>query len=69
MQSTLTTSARNEIFLRILREELIPAFGCTENIGRALRQLCVERLAEKFRLLKNDEDCVRMVLGLPPVQK
>lgn len=42
-----------------------PAFGCTERIGRALRQLCVERLAEKFRLLKNDEDCVRMVQGLP----
>ena len=36
MQSTLTTSARNETYLRILREELIPAFGCTEPIAVAL---------------------------------
>ena len=42
MQSTLTTSARNEIFLRILREELIPAFGCTEPIAVAL---CAARCA------------------------
>ena len=39
--------------------------GCSENIGKALRCLCVERLAEKFKLLKDDEDCVRMTQGLP----
>ena len=42
-----------------------PSFGCSENIGRAMRQLCVERLAYKFKVIKDDEDSVHMVQGLP----
>ena len=42
-----------------------PSFGCSENIGRALRKLCVERLAKIFKVLKEDEDCVRMVQEFP----
>ena len=42
-----------------------PSTGCSENIGKAMRKLCVERLVKLFKLLKEDEDCVRMVQGLP----
>ena len=44
-----------------------PAFGCSENNGRAVHQVCVQRLANIFKLLKEDEDCVRMARGLPPL--
>ena len=39
--------------------------GCSENIGKAMRKLCVERLVKIFKLLKEDEDCVRMARKLP----
>lgn len=42
-----------------------PAIGCSENIGRAVHQVSVERLANIFKVLKEDEDCVRMAQGLP----
>ncbi|MBR4108830.1 MAG: creatininase family protein [Oscillospiraceae bacterium] len=42
-----------------------PSTGCSKNIGKAMRKLCVERLVKIFKLLKEDEDCIRMVQGLP----
>ncbi len=36
----------------------LPPFGCSEGIGKAMLKLSAERLAEIFRVLKNDEDCV-----------
>ena len=42
-----------------------PPFGCSENIGKATATLAAERLARIFKMLKEDEDCVRMVTGQP----
>ena len=42
--------------------------GCTENIGKALVQICAKRMSGLYRLLKEDEDCVRMARHLPPTQ-
>jgi len=42
-----------------------PSHGCSQTIGQALTQMCAERLANVFKVLKEDEDCVRMAKGLP----
>jgi len=42
-----------------------PPFGCSENIGKAMTALAAERLARIFKMLKEDEDCVRMAMRLP----
>ena len=43
-------------------------FGCSHNIGKAMAQLSVERLVEMFKVLKADEECVRMAKRLPPLK-
>jgi len=42
-----------------------PPHGCSQTIGQALTKMCAERLANVFKVLKEDEDCVRMAKGLP----
>ncbi len=42
-----------------------PPFGCSENIGKAMTTLAAQRLARIFKILKEDEDCVRMAMRLP----
>ncbi len=39
--------------------------GVTANIGRAMVDISARRLARIFKMLKEDEDCVRMAKGLP----
>ncbi len=39
--------------------------GCTETLGQAMVHISVNRLCKIFRILKKDEDCVRMARGLP----
>jgi len=39
----------------------IPPFGCSANIGKATVQLLAEDLAKIIKVLKEDEECVRMV--------
>ena len=46
-----------------------PAFGCNENIGKAMVQLlCTDYLAKAFKAIKDDEDCIRMAKRLPPLE-
>jgi len=42
-----------------------PPFGASENIGKAMTSLAAKRLARIFKMLKEDEDCVRMAMRLP----
>ena len=42
--------------------------GCSENIGKAMATIAAERLARIFKMLKEDEDCVRMAMRLPKEQ-
>ena len=42
-----------------------PPFGCSPNIGKAMATIAAERLARIFKMLKEDEDCVRMAMRLP----
>ena len=42
-----------------------PPFGCSENIGKVVATLAAKRLARIFKMLKEDEDCVRMAMRLP----
>lgn len=42
--------------------------GCSENIGKAMAFLITERLAEIFKVVKEDEECVRMAKRLPPTE-
>ena len=42
-----------------------PPIGCSENIGKAMTALAAERLARIFKMLKEDEDCVRMAMLQP----
>lgn len=42
-----------------------PSFGCSETIGQAINLYAARRLARIFKLLKNDEKCVRMAQLLP----
>ena len=39
--------------------------GCTESIGRAMTEISAELLAKKFKLLKEDEDSIRISQFLP----
>ena len=41
--------------------------GCTENIGKALNQILTDRLATIYKIVKEDDDLVRMALNLPKV--
>jgi len=43
--------------------------GCTQSIGQAMVQRCAERLANIFKTIKEDEDCVRMAMKLPKIEK
>ena len=40
-----------------------PSTGCTPNIGRVLHDILSERLAARYKFLKNDEFCVEMSQG------
>lgn len=42
-----------------------PPIGCSENIGKAMATIAAERLARIFKMLKEDEDCVRMAMRMP----
>ena len=42
-----------------------PPFGCSENIGKAVAEQSAKRLARIFKILKKDEECVRMAMRLP----
>lgn len=37
--------------------------GCTETIGQAFNLFCARRLANIFKVLKEDEECVRIATG------
>ena len=43
--------------------------GCTKSIGQALLKLNAEALAAAFKLLKTDEECMRIANGIPMGQK
>lgn len=45
--------------------EALPPHGATATIGRAMREVCTERLAKIFSVIKNDEDSVRSAQMLP----
>ena len=42
-----------------------PPFGASETIGKAMATIAAKRLARIFKMLKEDEDCVRMAMRLP----
>lgn len=42
--------------------------GCTKSIGQAVLQINAERMADAFRLLKTDEECLRIAKGIPMEQ-
>ena len=46
-----------------------PSFGCTETIGQAIVAREARRLAKIFKVLKEDEECVRIARRLPPLEK
>lgn len=37
--------------------------GCTETIGQAFNLFCARRLANIFKVLKEDEECIRIATG------
>ena len=41
------------------------AEGCTESIGEAILKINAEHLASVFKLLKEDEECIRIANGIP----
>ena len=43
--------------------------GCTKSIGQAILKINAEALAAAFKLLKTDEECMRIVNGLPMTLK
>ena len=45
--------------------EALPPHGASSTIGRAMREVCVDRLAKIFELIKRDEDSVRSAQMLP----
>ena len=45
--------------------EALPPYGASKNLGRAMREISSSRLAKIFKLLKEDEDCVRSGQILP----
>jgi creatinine amidohydrolase len=42
-----------------------PPFECSKAIGEAMVKICAEKLAKKFKLIKEDGDCVRSAQMLP----
>ena len=40
-----------------------PSIGCTETIGQAFNLCCAKRLANIYKVLKEDEECVRIAKG------
>ena len=40
-----------------------PSTGCTETIGQAFNLYCAKRLAKIFKVLKEDEECVKIATG------
>jgi hypothetical protein len=45
-----------------------PSFGCTPTIGEAYLKLSVDRLAEIFTYLKNNDDCVDVIREIKETQ-
>ncbi len=43
----------------------LPPHGCSRTIGEAMVKIAAERMARIYKLLKNDEDCVRMAKHEP----
>ena len=43
--------------------------GCTKSIGQAILKINAEAMAAAFKLLKADEECMRIVNGIPMGQK
>ena len=43
----------------------LPPYGCTESIGQAILKINAEHLAKVFKLLKEDEECVRIAKKIP----
>ena len=39
------------------------AHGCSQTIGQALNLYCAKRLANIFKVLKEDEECVKIATG------
>ena len=35
--------------------------GCSESIGRAYVKFCTQMLAKSFKVLKEDEECIKMM--------
>lgn len=42
---------------------------CTENIGKAVIEIAATELAKKYKLIKEDEDCIRMTMRLPKIEE
>ena len=40
-----------------------PPHGCSQTIGQAMNTACARRLAEIFKVLKQDEECVKIATG------
>jgi hypothetical protein len=40
-----------------------PAIGCSQTIGQALNLFCARRLENMFKVLKEDEECVKIATG------
>ena len=45
-----------------------PPHGCSENIGKAMMTLSAERMARIFKMLKEDEECIRIANRLPKLE-
>ena len=43
-----------------------PAYGVSQTIGQAMNTYCARHLAKMFKVLKEDEECVRIAMKLPP---
>jgi len=43
-------------------------FGVSQTIGQAMNTLCARHLAKMFKMLKEDEECVRIATRQPPVK-
>ena len=42
-----------------------PPEGCSKTIGDAMVKLCAEKLAKTFKIIKENDDCVRSAQMLP----
>ena len=41
------------------------SYGCSKTIGDAMVKVCAEKLAKTFKIIKEDDDCVRSAQMLP----